>query len=182
MLCAMPVTLRISGLDELLDQQFSVISRSQLLTLGMSDHAMQYRIRRGGPWQTLLPGVYLGVSGAPNLPQKEMAASAHTQGRAALSPDRWRCCMLACGAALTWRRSTCRCWLNGSAVTLALSGCTARGGCRDELRPVARFVSLRRRARWPIPHYSLGTSGRFGLWWRMLSSWAAARWANWPVS
>ncbi len=74
MLCAMPVTLRISGLDELLDQQFSVISRSQLLTLGMSDHAMQYRIRRGGPWQTLLPGVYLGVSGAPNLPQKEMAA------------------------------------------------------------------------------------------------------------
>lgn len=74
MLCVMPVTLRISGLDELLDQQFSVISRSQLLGLGMSDHAMQYRVRRGGPWQTLLPGVYLGVSGAPNLPQKEMAA------------------------------------------------------------------------------------------------------------
>jgi hypothetical protein len=27
----------------------------------MTDNAMQYRVRRGGPWQTLLPGVYLSV-------------------------------------------------------------------------------------------------------------------------
>src|SRR6478672_1400091 len=27
----------------------------QLLVLGMKDNAMQYRVRRGGPWQTLLP-------------------------------------------------------------------------------------------------------------------------------
>ena len=40
----------------------------------MSDRSMQYRVRPGGPWQVLLPGVYLGVSGTPNLPQKEMAA------------------------------------------------------------------------------------------------------------
>jgi hypothetical protein len=40
----------------------------------MSDNAMQYRIRAGGPWQVLLPGVYLGTTGAPNLVQKEMAA------------------------------------------------------------------------------------------------------------
>jgi very-short-patch-repair endonuclease len=74
MLCAMPVTARIEGLDELLDRQFSVVSRGQLLSLGMKDNAMQYRVRAGGPWQALLPGVYLGLTGAPNLLQKEMAA------------------------------------------------------------------------------------------------------------
>ena len=70
----MPITVRIDGLGELLDQQFSVVSRGQLLTLGMTDNAMQYRVRRGGPWQALLPGVYMGLTGAPNLPQKEVAA------------------------------------------------------------------------------------------------------------
>jgi hypothetical protein len=74
MLCAMPVTVRIDGLDSLLGQQFSVVSRGQLLGLGMTDNAMQYRVRTGGPWQALLPGVYLGLTGAPNLLQKEMAA------------------------------------------------------------------------------------------------------------
>jgi hypothetical protein len=74
MLCAMPVTVRIDGLGELLHQQFSVVSRAQLRGLGMKDTAMQWRIRAGGPWQVLLPGVYLGVTGAPNLPQKDMAA------------------------------------------------------------------------------------------------------------
>jgi hypothetical protein len=57
-----------------MDQQFSVVSRGQLLALGMKDNAMQWRVRAGGPWQALLPGVYLGLTGAPNLPQKEMAA------------------------------------------------------------------------------------------------------------
>ena len=74
MLCAMPVTVRIDGLGELLDQQFSVASRGQLLDLGMKDSAMQWRVRAGGPWQALLPGVYLSLTGAPNLLQKEMAA------------------------------------------------------------------------------------------------------------
>jgi hypothetical protein len=64
----------LSGLGDLLEKQYSVVSRCQLLTLGMKDYAMQYRVRRGGPWQTLLPGVYLGASGVPSLPQKEMAA------------------------------------------------------------------------------------------------------------
>jgi hypothetical protein len=66
--------VRIDGLGELLDQQFSVASRGQLLGLGMKDTAMRWRVRAGGPWQALLPGVYLSVTGAPNLPQKEMAA------------------------------------------------------------------------------------------------------------
>jgi len=74
MLRVMPVTVRIDGLGELLDQQFSVVSRGQLLGLGMKDNAMQWRVRAGGPWQALLPGVYLGLTGAPNLLQQEMAA------------------------------------------------------------------------------------------------------------
>jgi hypothetical protein len=70
----MPRITKVEGLGQLLDQQFAVVSRGQLLTLGMKDHAMQYRARAGGPWQGLLPGVYLGVTGGPNLLQKEMAA------------------------------------------------------------------------------------------------------------
>jgi hypothetical protein len=70
----MPRTVRSDGLDQLLATQFGVVSRKQLLALGMPDRAVQYRIRAGGPWQALLPGVYLGVTGTPNLPQKEMAA------------------------------------------------------------------------------------------------------------
>ena len=62
------------GLGELLDKQLSVVSRGQLLALGMTDRAMQYRVRRGGPWQALLPGIYLAVSGTPSVAQKEMAA------------------------------------------------------------------------------------------------------------
>jgi hypothetical protein len=70
----MPRITRLEGLGQLLDQQFAVVSREQLLALGMKDHVMQYRVRAGGPWQGLLPGVYLGVTGGPNLLQKEMAA------------------------------------------------------------------------------------------------------------
>lgn len=74
MLWAMPRIARLDGVDELLEKQLSVVSRGQLLTLGMTDNAMQYRVRRGGPWQALLPGVYLTVSGTPSHRQKEMAA------------------------------------------------------------------------------------------------------------
>ena len=70
----MPRTSSPDGLADLLEQQSSVVSRTQLLTLGMKDNVMQYRIRRGGPWQTLLPGVYLAVSGVPSFWGKEMAA------------------------------------------------------------------------------------------------------------
>ena len=70
----MPRTSSPDGLADLLEQQSSVVSRTQLLALGMKDNVMQYRIRRGGPWQTLLPGVYLAVSGVPSFSQKEMAA------------------------------------------------------------------------------------------------------------
>ena len=74
MLWAMPRIARLDGLDELLEKQLSVVSREQLLTLGMTNNVMQYRVRLGGPWQALLPGVYLALSGTPSLAQKEVAA------------------------------------------------------------------------------------------------------------
>ncbi len=61
-------------ITDLLEKQLHVVSRGQLLALGMTDNAMQYRIRAGGPWQVLLPGVYLGITGIAGLAQKEMAA------------------------------------------------------------------------------------------------------------
>jgi hypothetical protein len=74
MLWTMPRTSSVGGLGELLEKQSSVASRGQLLALGMSDRAMQYRVRRSGPWQKLLPGVYLAATGIPSLYQKELAA------------------------------------------------------------------------------------------------------------
>jgi len=70
----MPRISAPAGLPDLLNRQLSLASRSQLLHLGMKDNSMQYRLRVGGPWQALLPGVYLTTSGVPSLQQKEMAA------------------------------------------------------------------------------------------------------------
>jgi hypothetical protein len=70
----MPRTSSPDGLAGLLEQQSSVVSRAQLLALGMKDRAMQYRVRKGGPWQKLLPGVYMATTGVPSLHQKELAA------------------------------------------------------------------------------------------------------------
>jgi hypothetical protein len=70
----MPRTSSPDGLGEVLGKQSSVVSRAQLLALGMSDRAMQYRVRSGGPWHTLLPGVYLAANGIPSVSQKELAA------------------------------------------------------------------------------------------------------------
>ncbi len=70
----MPRVASPVGLPDLLDRQLSVATRPQLLSLGMKSNSMQYRLRAGGPWQTLLPGVYLTVNGVPSFQQKEMAA------------------------------------------------------------------------------------------------------------
>jgi hypothetical protein len=58
----------------LLTSQRGVLGRGQVLSLGMTTKALRYRIRPGGPWQRLLPGVYLTVTGEPTDAQREMAA------------------------------------------------------------------------------------------------------------
>jgi very-short-patch-repair endonuclease len=58
----------------LLEQQWGVISRSQAFATGVSPSGLRHRLRPGGPWQSLLPGVYLTVTGQPTREQREMAA------------------------------------------------------------------------------------------------------------
>jgi hypothetical protein len=58
----------------LLSRQSQVLSRKQALDLGLTETMLVYRIRRHGPWQRLLPGVYLAATGQPTVDQLDMAA------------------------------------------------------------------------------------------------------------
>lgn len=66
-------------------KQHSVVSRSQALDCGMTARVVDYRIRGGGPWQTLLPGVYLTHAGRPTDEQREMAALLYAGPRSVLT-------------------------------------------------------------------------------------------------
>lgn len=59
------VTSREPPLSWTLAFQQGVLSRSQCLGGGITPSALQHRLRRGGPWQRLLPGVYLTSNGEP---------------------------------------------------------------------------------------------------------------------
>lgn len=41
---------------------------------GMTENALAHRLRAAGPWQRLLPGVYLAVTGLPTSDQRDVAA------------------------------------------------------------------------------------------------------------
>jgi hypothetical protein len=58
----------------ILAYQRGVVSREQASGCGISDSALRYRIRRGGPWQRLLPGVYLTATGQPTWDECQIAA------------------------------------------------------------------------------------------------------------
>ena len=62
------------ALDRLLLQQLDVIARFQALAVGVTDNALRHRLRPGGSWRGLLPGVYMAATGAPTTLQQEMAA------------------------------------------------------------------------------------------------------------
>ena len=62
------------ALFRVLEQQLDVISRQQALAAGLTKHALAHRLRPGGPWRSLLPGVYVAANGAPTTLQQEMAA------------------------------------------------------------------------------------------------------------
>jgi very-short-patch-repair endonuclease len=61
-------------IDGLLTKQFSVVTRAQALGAGLTLSALRHRLRDGGPWQALLPGIYLAATGAASVDQREMAA------------------------------------------------------------------------------------------------------------
>src|SRR5580704_2438640 len=62
------------ALARALDQQLGVITRGQAVAVGLTKPALQHRLRLAGPWQGLLPGVYLAATGTPTRIQREMAA------------------------------------------------------------------------------------------------------------
>jgi hypothetical protein len=62
------------ALAGLLGRQCGVISRAQAAVCGMTRGTLRHRVRPGGPWQPLLPGVYLAHTGTPTGAQREMAA------------------------------------------------------------------------------------------------------------
>jgi len=62
------------ALDRILHKQVGVIARHQVPAVGLSAGALRHRLRSGGPWQALLPGVYLAATGTPTTLQQEMAA------------------------------------------------------------------------------------------------------------
>ncbi len=81
---------RVSGIDDVrlkqtLLTQHDVIARDQGLSCGMTDAVLRYRIRPGGPWQKVLPGVYLALTGAVTANQREMAALLHAGPRSVIT-------------------------------------------------------------------------------------------------
>lgn len=63
-----------SALAAVLDRQYGVVTRAQALAVHMSSTAVQYRIREGGAWRVLLPGVYLTHGGRATDDQRDIAA------------------------------------------------------------------------------------------------------------
>jgi hypothetical protein len=62
------------AIDGILRRQCDLITRSQALAAGMSDDALRHRLRAGGPWRIVLPGVYLSHNGLLTGGQREAAA------------------------------------------------------------------------------------------------------------
>jgi hypothetical protein len=72
----MPRTARFDrqALAAVVGKQHGLVARTQALDCGMTDRVVRYRGRAGGPWQVVLPGVYLTHTGKPDDEQRELAA------------------------------------------------------------------------------------------------------------
>jgi very-short-patch-repair endonuclease len=62
------------ALAEILTRQIDVVARDQALAVGLTSNALRHRLRTGGRWMPLLPGVYVAVTGTPTIVQQQMAA------------------------------------------------------------------------------------------------------------
>jgi hypothetical protein len=72
-------------LRKLLDKQHGVLSRSQATALGIGMSSIAYRIRPGGRWQRVFPGVYLTDTNEPTVDQLDMAALLYAGNRSMLT-------------------------------------------------------------------------------------------------
>ncbi len=80
------------ALDRILRQQIDVITRRQALAAGVTASALRHRLRTGGPWRILLPGVYIALTGTPTTLQQEMAAMLYAGGGSVITgPAALRC-------------------------------------------------------------------------------------------
>jgi hypothetical protein len=64
----------VDQLRHLLRFQYKVITRAQALECGLPHATVDRRTVPGGPWQKLLPGTYLTVTGKPTVEQYQVAA------------------------------------------------------------------------------------------------------------
>jgi hypothetical protein len=60
--------------ERLAASQYGIITRAEAAACGLTPRMLEHRIRPGGPWQRLLPGVYLTQTGDPGRDQLHMAA------------------------------------------------------------------------------------------------------------
>jgi very-short-patch-repair endonuclease len=125
-----------SLLTRTLNSQHGVLTRRQALAAGLTMDMVQRRIRRGGPWQRLLPGVYLTVTGTPVIDQRDIAAMLYAGPGSIIT------------AAAALRRHGMR---------------TADADVIDVLIPITRrresagFVKIHRTARLPEAAYASGS-------------------------
>jgi hypothetical protein len=68
------MTLDDRAVAWLLGSQRGVLSRPQAFASGVSVHGLRHRARPGGPWQRILPGIYLTFTGQATHDQRAMAA------------------------------------------------------------------------------------------------------------
>jgi hypothetical protein len=61
----------------ILKSQSQVISREQALACGLSAESVRYRIRPGGSWHVLVPGIYLTRDGPCRWPERAAAGFLH---------------------------------------------------------------------------------------------------------
>ena len=73
------------ALAALLRRQHGVIARAQAFERGMGREQVRYQLRDGGPWQRLLPGVYLTHTGPPSADQRDLGALLYAGPRAVLT-------------------------------------------------------------------------------------------------
>jgi hypothetical protein len=69
------------ALARMLASQHDVIGRRQAIACGLTAKAIEHRLRLDGPWQVILPGVYVAGRGPLTDKQRAMAAWEHA-GRA----------------------------------------------------------------------------------------------------
>ena len=71
------------ALSRVLDRQHAIIGRRQAIACGLTAKAVRHRIRPGGPWQVVLPGVYL--AGRGTLTDRQRASAAWEHARRAIA-------------------------------------------------------------------------------------------------